>query len=83
MIRPKALKYIDACNKIHNYIPDFYLPEYNVYLDPKNDFLINNVNPNLGFSDVDKINWVMQQNNVKVIILNKEQLTWHVIKTLI
>ena len=82
-IRPKPLKYVDAYNKEHNYIPDFYLPEYNVYLDPKNDFLINNVNPNLGFSDVDKIKWVMQQNNAKVIILNKEQLTWSVIKTLI
>lgn len=39
----------------HTYTPDFYLPEYNVYLDPKNDYLINNINPGLGFKDVDKI----------------------------
>ena len=25
-------------DKLHHYTPDFYLPDYNVYLDPKNDF---------------------------------------------
>lgn len=29
----------------HKYTPDFYLPDYNVYLDPKNDYLIHNKNP--------------------------------------
>ena len=29
--------YMDRCGrKIHNYFPDFYLPDYNLYLDPKN-----------------------------------------------
>lgn len=45
---------------IHHYTPDFYLPDYDLYLDPKNDFLIENVNPALGFKDVDKINAVME-----------------------
>ena len=77
---PKRVKYIDSNNKVHYYTPDLYLPEYDVYLDPKNDFLINNVNPRLGFSDSDKIKWVCEQNNIRVFILNKNQLTWKYIK---
>lgn len=66
--------------KLHYYTPDFYLPEYNVYLEPKNDFLLNNINPRLRFTDIYKVEQVMLQNNIKVIILNKDQLTWDYIK---
>lgn len=66
--------YIDANGKKHTYTPDFYLPDYNIYLDPKNDFLINSINPALGYKDTDKINWVMEQNNITVLVLNKEQV---------
>ena len=66
--------------KLHYYTPDFYLPEYNIYLDPKNDFLLNNVNPKLGYTDKFKIEQVMLQNNIKVIILDKTQLNWESIK---
>lgn len=76
-------KYIDDKNKLHHYTPDFYLPAYDVYLDPKNDFLINNINPILKFRDVDKIRWVMEQNNIRVIILDKEHLTYEKIVCLI
>lgn len=79
-IIPKRIKYIDINNKIHYYTPDFYLPDYNIYLDPKNDFLINNINPKLGYKDSDKINWVCKQNNIKIFILNKDQLNWKYIK---
>ena len=85
-ILPKRFKYYvnnDIKDKYHYYTPDFYLPYYNIYLDPKNDFLINNINPKLGYNDIDKINWVMQQNNIRVLILTKEQLRWEIIKTLI
>lgn len=34
--RPAPLKWIDAGGTVHNYFPDFYLPEYDLYLDPKN-----------------------------------------------
>ena len=78
-IKPKKLAYITKDNKKHSYIPDFYLPDYNVYLDPKNDYLIQNINPVLGYRDTDKISWVMQQNNVRVIILSKTELTWDII----
>lgn len=58
-ILPKRFKYYvnnDIKDKYHYYTPDFYLPDYNIYLDPKNDFLINNINPKLGYKDIDKIN---------------------------
>lgn len=77
---PKRIKYFDLNNKLHYYSPDLYLPDYNIYLDPKNDFLINNINPRLGYKDSDKIKWVCEQNNIKVFILNKYQLTWKYIK---
>lgn len=37
--RPDAIKYIDAHGKSRNYFPDFYLPKYDVYLDPKNNYV--------------------------------------------
>jgi len=67
----------------HTYTPDFYLPDYDIYLDPKNDYLINNVNPNLGYTDIDKIHQVEVENNIKVIILNKDQLNWSSIKDML
>lgn len=74
--RPKYLKWIDD-NKIeHRYYPDFYLPEYDVYLDPKNDLLIKRINPRFGITDVEKINRVCKMNNVKVVILTKHELLW-------
>lgn len=60
-IRPKALIY---SNK--KYFPDFYLTDYNIYLDPKNDFLYN--------KDLEKINNVIKENKVKIFILKKENL---------
>lgn len=82
-IRPKPLKYKDPSGKIRNYFPDFYLPDYDIYLDPKNDFLINQTNPETGFKDTDKIKWVETENNVKIIILNKHQLSWNSIEALL
>ena len=36
--KPKPLLWIDRNNKKHHYFADFYLPNYNVYLDPKNNY---------------------------------------------
>jgi len=80
---PKRIKYTDNLGKERTYTADFYLPKYDIYLDPKNDFLINNINPKLGFKDIDKIKWVQQQNDVQVHILNKTQLSWEYIATLL
>ena len=34
--RPKPIKWVDKRGDVHNYFPDFYLPDYDLYLDPKN-----------------------------------------------
>lgn len=81
--RPKYLLWKDQNGLEHRYYPDFYLPEYNVYLDPKNDYLINNESKRYGITDTEKIKIVEQQNNVKIIILDKNNLTWESIKKLL
>lgn len=68
---------------VHYYTPDFYLPDYDVYLDPKNDYLINFKHSNLNLTDIEKINIASQQNNIRVLILDKNHLRWDAIKTLI
>lgn len=35
-IRPDPIPWTDKEGITHNYFPDFYLPEYNKYIDPKN-----------------------------------------------
>lgn len=40
-IRPEPIKWKDVEGRSHNYFPDFYLIEYDVYLDPKNKHAIN------------------------------------------
>lgn len=75
--RPKRFYYLDTSGNKHHYTPDFYLPDYNVYLDPKNDYLINNVNPCTGYKDVDKITWVCEKHNIRVIVLDKHSLSWN------
>ena len=77
--RPARMPYI-VDNKLHYYTADFYLPDFNIYLDPKNDFLINNVNSHTGISDLEKIKLVEKYNNVKIFVLNKDQLSWEYIK---
>ena len=77
--KPSSFPYIFN-NKEHTYTPDFYLPDYNIYLDPKNDFLIKEINPGTGYKDTDKIRAVELQNDIKVIILDKENLEWGNIK---
>lgn len=39
-IRPEPIEWVDDNNVIHNYFPDFYLTEHNLYLDPKNPQVI-------------------------------------------
>lgn len=35
-VRPTPVRWKDEQGTYHNYFPDFYLPDYNLYLDPKN-----------------------------------------------
>lgn len=39
-IRPEPIKWIDDNGITHNYFPDFYLVDFDVYLDPKNPYAI-------------------------------------------
>lgn len=71
-IRPKYLKWIDSKNESHKYFPDFYLIDFNIFLDPKNDFII--------LRDQDKIDRVINQNKVKLFLLRKSELSWNSIK---
>ena len=57
------------------YYPDFYLPDYNVYLDPKN--------PYLQIQDKQKLEAAQKRNNIRVLMLNESQLEWKEIQALI
>lgn len=70
--RPGPLKWVDENNLPHLYYPDFYLPELDVYLDPKNDYLIQ--------KDFFKIKSVRDQNNVNVLVFGKPHLQWDNLK---
>lgn len=64
-IRPKPLNYL-ICGTKKRYFPDFYLPEQDLYLDPKNSYLIQ--------TDTNKIKLTQEQNNVVIIIIPKGNL---------
>lgn len=40
-IRPDPIQWEDKNGTMHNYFPDFYLTDYDLYLDPKNDIVYN------------------------------------------
>lgn len=37
-IRPKFIKWVDSKGIVRRYFPDFYLPQFNLYIDPKNPY---------------------------------------------
>ena len=78
-IIPKRFKYIDPNGIDRHYTSDFYLIDYDVYVDPKNDFLINKPNPKYGYLDIDKIRCVANQNFIRIFILNKDELSWNIL----
>ena len=72
--RPSPLIYRDG-NQLRRYYPDFYLPDFNCYLDPKNDYVKK--------LDEKKLALVKEQNNIKLLVLGKNQLSWLIIQQLI
>lgn len=68
--RPKAVKYDGR-----NYFADFYLPEYDIWLDPKNNYKAK--------LDTEKIRKVIEQNRIKLFVLLEEHLTKEYITALI
>lgn len=72
-IRPKiGFVWNEAGNK---YYPDFFLPEFDVYLDPKNPYLM--------IKDAVKLENASRINNISVIPLSEDQLNWSEIFLLI
>ena len=69
-IRPKCLRY----NNNKRYFPDFYLVDYDIYLDPKNDYKAK--------QDEIKIKCVVEQNNVKLFVLKKIHISKEYIQCL-
>lgn len=58
--RPDPLKWIDEFGVSHNYFPDFYLPDYDLYLDPKN--------PHAAKVQKNKLTLLLRQyNNIHII----------------
>ena len=74
-IRPKFLWYIDSINNKRRYYPDFYLPEFDLYLDPKNNYLID--------TDIEKIYKASEYNNVRIFILGKNYLDYKSFENLV
>lgn len=72
-IRPAPLIYADANGQKRRYYPDFYLPDFDLYLDPKNPYVQR--------LDREKFDLVIEQNKIKLYMLSKNQLDWKVIKS--
>lgn len=70
-IRPKHLKYGNG----KKYFADFYLTDFDIYLDPKNAYKAQ--------LDEEKINSVIAENNVKVFILTEEKINVEYITALV
>ncbi len=64
--RPKPFPWLDAEGKWHKYYPDFFLPDYDLYLDPKN--------PYAQVRDAYKIEDVKSRHGIKLLVLNKIDL---------
>ena len=72
--RPQGIQYmIDGSE--HRYYPDFYLPEHHIYIDTKNNYLME--------KDKEKIENVSFQNNVKILMIGQNQINIDYIKRII
>jgi hypothetical protein len=77
--RGKGFKWIrPSDNTEHIYYPDFYLPDYDIYIEPKNPYRWET---DLNFEQT-KVRYVINHYNINIImILNKKHLNWEYIKT--
>lgn len=57
------------------YFPDLYLPDFNLYLDPKNSFLLQRHKR--------KLQLVREQNGIRLETITEDQLTKSYIQELI
>ena len=64
--RPAPITYIDFFGNVRHYFPDFYLPEYDLYLDPKN--------PQAYKVQLEKIKCLQQQYNNIIILRSIDEI---------
>jgi hypothetical protein len=73
--RPSYFYYLDKDGVKRKYYPDFYLIDHDIYLDPKNEYLVK--------KDLYKVKSAMKCNNIKIIMLLENELEWNKIYELI
>jgi hypothetical protein len=73
-IRPEPLDWYSKDGVKHHYFPDFYLTDYDIYLDPKNDYCFK--------VQAEKISYIKEHYN-NCIFMTKDQLTWNFIQTIL
>lgn len=66
--------WIDVEGNKHKYFPDFYLPKFDVYLDPKNDFYLQR--------DLPKLKFVIKNYNIKLFYGKVEPIKQELTKLL-
>jgi hypothetical protein len=72
--RPTPLPWIDSTGKQRNYFSDFYLPEYDIFLDPKNSAAYAN--------QIEKIEYVLKHYpNVSILRTLEECQSWKPLST--
>jgi hypothetical protein len=71
-IRPEPIPWIDSDGVTHNYFPDFYLTDYDLYLDPKN--------PQAYKVQINKINCLNEQYKNIVILKSLKECEEYMIE---
>ena len=64
--RPVPMKWVDKNGISRNYFPDFYLPDYNLYLDPKN--------PAAYKQQIEKVTWLKENVPNLIFLLTIEEI---------
>lgn len=65
--RPGPIQWVDLAGRIRNYFPDFYLPQYQLYLDPKNY--------GARLTQKEKLSWLQANRNDVIILHTLEECT--------
>lgn len=73
--RPSFFWYTDKKGNKRRYYPDFYLSEYDLYLDPKNEYLIK--------TDIDKIIKTAKENKIRIVVIGEDRINESYIKNMV
>lgn len=65
-VRPGPMKWLDSKGNWRNYFPDFYLPDHNLYLDPKNPCAYN--------QQIEKVTWLKANVSNLLFLLSVEDI---------